>query len=145
MLLLYHAHCLCTQPASAAAGTWEQGHSPDPVCTEMGRGERRHVQGLRVTLTHLHFMILQHVCFWLVVESKSKTGFVMQTLRVGYSHSAGQGTPHGRSENLGPYSDPLGCETGSLEVVQSQEAEDHTPFPFTGLGLPQTNLRVAGG
>lgn len=36
-------------------------------------------------MAHLHFTILQHVCFWLVIEPKSETGFVKETLRVGHS------------------------------------------------------------
>lgn len=53
---------------------------------EMGR-ERR-VQALSVehtTPTYLCSIILQHVCFWLVIEPKSKAGFVKETLRVGCS------------------------------------------------------------
>lgn len=51
----------------------------------------------RVCHPHLRFVSLQHVCFRLVVEPKSKTGFVKETLREAAPLSAG-GDSRERSE-----------------------------------------------
>lgn len=69
-----------------------QGLVPNPLCVLSWREGGREGREKALSMAHLYFMILQHDCFRLVVEPKSKSGFVTETLRVSHLLSAGLGT-----------------------------------------------------
>lgn len=66
-------HLLQQAPEVALAGAQCPCTARPPMHAEMGRGRRREKAQ---SAAHLHLVILWHVCFWLVIEPKSKTGFV---------------------------------------------------------------------